>query len=58
VLGTHIYTVNSWVGAELFHQHTTIDADSSLALNVYGKCNWVHRKEADGEKAPTVSSSS
>ena len=34
---------------------TTPDAGSCLALGVYSKCNWLHQKQAEGEKAPTVS---
>ena len=34
---------------------TTLDAGSCLALGIYSKCNWLHQKQAEGEKAPTVS---
>ena len=39
----------------LFTRHTTLDAGSSLALGVYSRCNWLHQKQAEGEKATTVS---
>ena len=31
------------MSAEHLHQHTTLDAGSSLAVGVYSKCNWLHQ---------------